>query len=42
MNKTAIVILVAVIIAVGGAGIYYFKNQESVPEPVSRPEPIPT
>jgi len=33
MNKKIILVLVVVAIALGGAGIFYFKNQESTPEP---------
>lgn len=34
MNKKIILVLAVVIIVLGGAGIYYFKNQEPTPEPV--------
>jgi serpin B len=33
MNKKIILVLSVIIIALGGAGIYYFKNQEPTPEP---------
>ncbi|MFH1193962.1 MAG: serpin family protein [bacterium] len=33
MNKKIILVLIVAIIAIGGAGIYFLKNQEPTPEP---------
>lgn len=35
MNKKNIFVLAVIIIVLGGAGIYYFKNQEPTPEPAT-------